>query len=188
MDPVNFAVAQNIKRLREKQKLSMDELSRLSGVSKSMLAQIERGDGNPTLSSLWKIANGMRVPFDALTARPKPDYQIIRLPDIQPILEDEGRVKNYSVFPDDEGRRFSVYYMELDPGSFWRHRYHRIHHPDPGGAGDRGRGTDLHHLSRGKHPLPRRRRPLLSEPEPRLHRPALDHVHSLIGLDFIAAL
>lgn len=73
MDPVNFAVAQNIKRLREKQKLSMDELSRLSGVSKSMLAQIERGDGNPTLSSLWKIANGMRVPFDALTARPKPD-------------------------------------------------------------------------------------------------------------------
>lgn len=113
MDPVNFAVAQNIKRLREKQKLSMDELSRLSGVSKSMLAQIERGDGNPTLSSLWKIANGMRVPFDALTARPKPDYQIIRLPDIQPILEDEGR-------------RFSVYYMELDPGSFWRSDPHIV--------------------------------------------------------------
>ena len=111
MDPVNFAVAQNIKRLREKQKLSMDELSRLSGVSKSMLAQIERGDGNPTLSSLWKIANGMRVPFDALTARPKPDYQIIRLPDIQPILE---------------GRRFSVYYMELDPGSFWRSDPHIV--------------------------------------------------------------
>ena len=113
LDPVNFAVAQNIKRLREKQKLSMDELSRLSGVSKSMLAQIERGDGNPTLSSLWKIANGMRVPFDALTARPKPDYQIIRLPDIQPILEDEGR-------------RFSVYYMELDPGSFWRSDPHIV--------------------------------------------------------------
>ena len=113
MDPVNFAVAQNIKRLREKQKLSMDELSRLSGVSKSMLAQIERGDGNPTLSSLWKIANGMRVPFDALTARPKPDYQIICLPDIQPILEDEGR-------------RFSVYYMELDPGSFWRSDPHIV--------------------------------------------------------------
>ena len=86
MDPVNFAVAQNIKRLREKQKLSMDELSRLSGVSKSMLAQIERGDGNPTLSSLWKIANGMRVPFDALTARPKPDYQILCLAAASPSI------------------------------------------------------------------------------------------------------
>lgn len=35
-------VAKNIRRLREESKLSMDELSKLSGVSKSMLAQIER--------------------------------------------------------------------------------------------------------------------------------------------------
>ena len=33
-------VAKNIKRLREENKLSMDELAKLSGVSKSMLAQI----------------------------------------------------------------------------------------------------------------------------------------------------
>ncbi len=42
---MNMIVAKNIKRLREENKLSMDELVRLSGVSKSMLAQIERGDG-----------------------------------------------------------------------------------------------------------------------------------------------
>ena len=123
---INAVVSENARRLREEKRLTLDEAARLTGVSRSMLAQIERGDGNPTLSSLWKIANGMRVPFDALTARPKPDYQIIRLPDIQPILEDEGRVKNYSVFPDDEGRRFSVYYMELDPGSFWRSDPHIV--------------------------------------------------------------
>ena len=119
MDTINIAVAQNIKRLREERRLSMDELSKLSGVSKSMLAQIERGEGNPTLASLWKIANGMKVPFDTLITRPKPAYEIIRLSDIQPISEDEGRVKNYSIFPDDENRRFSVYYMELAPGSCW---------------------------------------------------------------------
>ena len=66
MDSMNTIVAKNIKRLREEKKLSMDELAKLSGVSKSMLAQIERGDGNPTLSTLWKISNGMKVPFDAL--------------------------------------------------------------------------------------------------------------------------
>ena len=59
-------------------KLSMDELSRLSGVSKSMLAQIERGDGNPTISTLWKISNGMKVPFDASTVRPENLYQIVK--------------------------------------------------------------------------------------------------------------
>ena len=41
---MNKIVARNVKDLREKNNLSMDELVRLSGVSKSMLAQIERED------------------------------------------------------------------------------------------------------------------------------------------------
>ena len=50
LDQMNVIVAKNIKRLREENKLSMDELAKLSGVSKSMLAQIEQGgDGNPRL-------------------------------------------------------------------------------------------------------------------------------------------
>lgn len=124
MDSMNMIVAKNIKRLREENKLSMDELSKLSGVSKSMLAQIERGDGNPTISTLWKISNGMKVPFDALTVRPKNPYEIVKTADIQPLLEDGGKVKNYSVFPDNENRRFAVYYLELDEGSYWESEPH----------------------------------------------------------------
>lgn len=78
MDTMNLIVAKTLNCLREKQKLSMEALSKLSGVSKSMLAQIERGDGNPTISTLWKISNGMKVPFDALTVRPKTPYEIIK--------------------------------------------------------------------------------------------------------------
>lgn len=98
MDTMNIIVAQNIKRLREENKLSMEELSRLSGVSKSMLAQIERGDGNPTISTLWKISNGMKVPFDALTIRPKSPYELVKLSDTQPLYENGGKVRNYPVF------------------------------------------------------------------------------------------
>ena len=89
LDPMNLIVAKNIRRLREENKLSMDELSRLSGVSKSMLAQIERGDGNPTISTLWKISNGMKVPFDALTVRPENLYQIVKTSEIQPLGRSE---------------------------------------------------------------------------------------------------
>ena len=124
LDPMNLIVAKNIRRLREENKLSMDELSRLSGVSKSMLAQIERGDGNPTISTLWKISNGMKVPFDALTVRPENLYQIVKTSEIQPLLEDNGKVRNYPVFPDDENRRFAVYYLELDRGSYWESEPH----------------------------------------------------------------
>lgn len=124
MDSMNLIVAKNIRRLREENKLSMDELAKLSGVSKSMLAQIERGEGNPTISTLWKISNGMKVPFDALTVRPKSPYELVKTSELQPILEDGGKVKNYSVFPDNENRRFAVYYLELDPGSYWESEPH----------------------------------------------------------------
>ena len=124
LNVMNQIVAYNIKSLREKNKLSLDELSKLSGVSKSMLAQIERGEGNPTLSTLWKISNGMKVPFDALTVRPKASYVIVKTSEIQPLLEDEGRVKNYPIFPDDENRRFAVYYLELEPSSYWQSEPH----------------------------------------------------------------
>ena len=123
-DTMNAIVAKNIKRLREESKLSLDALARQSGVSKSMLAQIERGEGNPTLSTLWKISKGLKVPFDALTVRPKAPYEIVKLSELQPLLEDEGKVKNYSLFPDDGNRRFAVYYLELERGSFWRSEPH----------------------------------------------------------------
>ena len=124
MDNMNQIVAQNLRRLREERGLSLDELARVSGVSKSMLAQVERGEGNPTISTLWKITNGMMVSFNELTARPNMPYEVVRLEELQPILEDGGRVKNYSIFPGDEDPRFAVYHMELDPGSRWSSEPH----------------------------------------------------------------
>lgn len=124
MDFMNSVVAANIKKLREENKLSMEELAKLSGVSKSMIAQIERGEGNPTLSTLWKISNGMKVPFDALTVRPKSPHEIVKITEVQPLLEDEGKVRNFSLFPDNENRRFAIYYLELEKGSHWQSEAH----------------------------------------------------------------
>ena len=49
-------VSENARRLREEKRLTLDEAARLTGVSRSMLAQIEKGDVNPTISMVWKIA------------------------------------------------------------------------------------------------------------------------------------
>lgn len=58
-----------------------------------MLAQIERGEGNPTLSTLWKIANGMQVSFNTLIAQPKLPYKVTKLAEIEPILDMNGGLK-----------------------------------------------------------------------------------------------
>ncbi len=67
---VNKIIAQNVKKLREKRKLTLDAASEITGVSRSMLAQIEKGDVNPTISVLWKIANGYKVSFTSIIEEP----------------------------------------------------------------------------------------------------------------------
>jgi transcriptional regulator with XRE-family HTH domain len=49
--------------LREKEGLSLDELSRRAGVSKSMLSQIERAQANPTVAVVWRLAQALGVPL-----------------------------------------------------------------------------------------------------------------------------
>ena len=49
---VTDVIAGNAKRFREQRKLTLDAAAALTGVSRSMLAQIEKGDVNPTVSVL----------------------------------------------------------------------------------------------------------------------------------------
>ena len=124
MEKINEIVANNIAILRKKNRLSLEELGKLSGVSKSMLALIEKGDGNPTLGILWKIANGLGVPFDELTRRPDPMNHVVKISEIEPIPIADGTARNYSVFSDDKNRRFSVFYLEMDKDCHWNSEPH----------------------------------------------------------------
>ena len=118
LDRLNILVSENIKRIRQEKNLSLGDLAKLSDVSKSMLAQIERGEGNPTLSTLWKIANGMQVSFNTLIAQPKLPYKVTKLAEIEPILDMNGGLKNYSLFSDIENN-FSVYQIEVGKEISW---------------------------------------------------------------------
>ena len=63
---LNRAVAGNIRRIRKSKKLSMEQTAALSGVSRSMLGQIERGEANPSVAILGKIAQALKVPAEVL--------------------------------------------------------------------------------------------------------------------------
>ncbi len=126
MDTLNAIVSKNIRKIRKEKQLNLDELASLSGVSRSMLAQIERGDANPTLSTLWKIANGMHIPFTVLIDHEKKPYDIVRMNEIDPVLENNGGVRNYSLFPDEDNRHFSVYCLQVDPGNKWDSEPHGL--------------------------------------------------------------
>lgn len=66
-------VGDTLAALRQSQSLSLDELSRRAGVSKSMLSQIERAQTNPTVAVIWRLSNALGVSMgDLLGGIPRP--------------------------------------------------------------------------------------------------------------------
>ncbi len=55
-----------LRRVRFERGLTLGDTSDLTGVSKAMLGQIERGESNPTVSILWKISSGLKISFSEL--------------------------------------------------------------------------------------------------------------------------
>ena len=116
MDDVTFLVARNLKKIRDEKKLSLDRLSELTGVSKSMLRQIEKGESSPTIATIWKISNGLKISFTSLFSAPQTDTTLIPKSSIGPLVEDKGKYRLYPFFPIEEGRRFEIYSIEIEKG------------------------------------------------------------------------
>ncbi|NVJ92072.1 MAG: helix-turn-helix transcriptional regulator [Methylocystaceae bacterium] len=54
-------LGQALQSLRKNKNLTLDKLAQSSGISKSMLSQIERGQTNPTFATLWSLTNALGV-------------------------------------------------------------------------------------------------------------------------------
>ena len=60
MDTIDKNISINLRKIRKEQNMSLDMLSERTLVSKSMLGQIERGESNPTITTIAKICEGLR--------------------------------------------------------------------------------------------------------------------------------
>ncbi len=69
---LNARIAQRVHGLRAARGLSLDALAALSGVSRSMISQIERGESNPTAVVLERLSVGLGVALASLFDAPDP--------------------------------------------------------------------------------------------------------------------
>lgn len=67
---LNHRIAERIRELRAAQALSLDALASKSGVSRSMISLIERGESSPTAVVLEKLAAGLNVTLASLFDMP----------------------------------------------------------------------------------------------------------------------
>jgi len=115
MENLNFVISQNLKRIREEMHWSLDKLSQETGVSKSMLGQIERGESNPTVGTVWKISNGLKVSFTTLLNHPREEAALVRAEDVDIMIEDNGKYKVYAYFNYESSQKFESYKIEILP-------------------------------------------------------------------------
>ena len=111
-------IAANIKELRTYKGLTLEEAAKVTNVSRSMLAQIEKGEVNPTISVLWKIANGYKVSFTSLVENREQGSFVIREKDIPPLAENKGKYIKYPILSFQENKSFETYRIQIKVGGF----------------------------------------------------------------------
>lgn len=120
----NQIIAENLKRLRMERHLSLGELAELSNVSKVMLSQIEKGNTNPTINTIWKIANGLKVPYTVLLEQQENNTTIVKKSEIAIQTGDNRHYRIFCYYPNTPQRNFELFQIELDAG----HSYTSIGH------------------------------------------------------------
>ncbi len=71
-------IARAIQKERHRADLSLSALASKAGLAKSTLSQLEAGQGNPSVETLWSIASALDIPFSFLFETAEPELTLIR--------------------------------------------------------------------------------------------------------------
>ena len=71
-------ISMSLRRERARSGVSLTDLAKRAGVAKSTRSQLENGVGNPSLETLWALAQALGIPLSRLVDPPRPGIQVIR--------------------------------------------------------------------------------------------------------------
>ena len=117
-------IAKSLVRERARTGLSLAEVARRAGIAKSTLSQLESGNGNPSLETLWALCVALDIPFARLLEPQVNTTQVIRRGEGTKVIAEQA---NYQAIllaacPPD------IYFLLTQPGA------DRISHPHPPGS------------------------------------------------------
>jgi transcriptional regulator with XRE-family HTH domain len=109
---ISERLAKRLKKTRKSKGLSLEATAKLSGVSRSMLSQIERGESSPTVATLWSLTSALQVDFAGLLDEDGTASAIIEImrANRTPTIDSQGegcRIRILS--PPDQAGRLEVY-------------------------------------------------------------------------------
>ena len=123
MKNINTNIGKNLKKIRKIRGLTIDTLSISSGVSKSMISEIERGIRNPSITIIWNLANALKTPLNYFLKEDELSSPMLYKMGKNNSIEGDG----YSFHPlmnFDEDKKFEIYFNDYMPKSKTEDSFH----------------------------------------------------------------
>lgn len=117
-DEIGSRLAAGLKSARQMRGLSLDAVAKLSGVSRSMVSQIERGESSPTVSTLWNLTRALQVDFAGLLeGHVASTIEVVRAEDA-PVIAGRGEDVTFRILsaPEMAGEH-EIYEITFGPGA-----------------------------------------------------------------------
>ena len=112
---INQLIAENLQYHRMRQNMSIGQLAERTGLSKAVLSQMEKGNANPTINTIWKIATALHVPYSAILEPQRVAAEKISRSDLTAQPDEDGHYRISCYYPSTSTRDFEWFLLELDP-------------------------------------------------------------------------
>ncbi len=126
VDPISGQISQRVKQMRQQRVWSLEQLATASGVSRSMLSQIERNQANPTLAVTCKIAQAFGMSLAEFVEIPaaSTSIHVIRADDREHLFRSDEHVEIRTLSPLNLEKDVEFYQVRLKPGGVLRSAPH----------------------------------------------------------------
>ncbi|MEG9862706.1 MAG: helix-turn-helix transcriptional regulator [Parvularculales bacterium] len=126
---ISRRLAKCLRDARKERSLSLEALSKLSGVSRSMLSAIERNESSPTVATLWNLTKSLNLDFagllDSTSASDGPIVEVIRSAQA-PVIQALGHKCSIRILsaPESVGET-EIYELNFEEGGVLESKPHR---------------------------------------------------------------
>lgn len=110
-------MATALKRERTRAGLSIGELARRAGIGKSTLSQLESGDGNPSIETLWALSTALGLPFAAFLDTTTQPVEVVRFGEGAVFSADTADYVATLLSTARPGSRSDIYLIRAEPGN-----------------------------------------------------------------------
>ncbi|WP_050759374.1 helix-turn-helix domain-containing protein [Luminiphilus syltensis] len=119
IDPAALRLGQRVVEMRQNNGQTLDQLASASGVSRSMLSQIERGKANPTLAVTYRIAQSFGLSIGEMVDDPSlgSPIEVVHGSDPGNLFRDDEECRIRTLSPLHMEKNVEFYELVLAPGA-----------------------------------------------------------------------